>query len=1100
MGPQSCRSISHLASRLALSTIAFIGLACHSAQDTEHERLATLSSRVEEEVETLEGFLVEAEALASPAGAEWRADPFLTSQQNALLASLAAQSATPLEVDVWKQRGIVRQVSLDIPLGGRSDLTLEERAIAFLRTLRPLWGLDGGDPIEIVPRPPPTVGIIPNPGPCVAFNALGVHSSGLPLEGQSLTVVIKQDQGNPRVTAITGMVGLGNKATPLGPDRISEVEAMAILQEELGIHVANPSFTGISQEVIFDATEYGDDVGEPVHARKFSFFEETGELSSYFIVDAKSRSVVVRWTAASKDPTYLTCAILSGGAANKLPRVTTDPTTGRPVITSFSTFGGLETYGQTLEERAFSVMERPGLIELYGTRNPRRHLRNPTIYDDDLGGHHIHFDQYYGGIPVAGAGLTFHIDSDGKAQSIIGTFVYDPGIDTEPTVTAQNALSPARAYVIDEVCKEHTGMDRLSCEADLMIHTLAQPPIPFLTIFTTEVFHYAGEMPLKTHDEEESNKVFLAWKVEFQGHEVFIDAITGVALYGNSTTSSSHPTYSSEITGASGNIYYENDQFTWQGLPPDTDEFHNSQWTHNKKQIIDDFQHQTLGFKGMQKYAPPHVEFRVGPFGWFKDKTLAASFKPLDSHHSKQALITLPEERRCDDILAHEYAHGFIYYQGGLRYGGWEVGAIHESFGDVVGQAIFPRSDWDFGFGCGVYIWPVYPAEAVRNLANPGKWPYEMPAHMAFMERPCSYYKALGLVSVRDDNDCAHFWAGIPNHAAVMMAEGVTGWPHPGFGREAVAGLLMRTAASRKLANATRFVHLKEAMYQQCKELRESGSQIHGRDWTPEDCVHVDRAYNMVGVESGTHYGYYSNKNSLLAGSKSNFTLRDDDETFNGCYLTDQKLVLTTAKSNAKKVSGWADGNTVSLANGEAGARIEYRASMGDPTKRQVTVHQWSEWNHRNVIDVMEDFSHADSEFCVAPDGYKRIIAYSADYVNEWASLLIGNSGDMYVNWNVRFPLDDQAIPPCRMAKFVSGVHYHDLVPQGIIKSIGHDGHGYTAHIRDNTDHQLLGAKLHWWHDGHSQIRARVAYTIFQRGNPSFNCIGAMNGYLQADP
>jgi len=81
----------------------------------------------------------------------------------------------------------------------------------------------------------------------------------------------------------------------------------------------------------------------------------------------------------------------------------------------------------------------------------------------------------------------------------------------------------------------------------------------------------------------------------------------------------------------------------------------------------------------------------------------------------------------------------------------------------------------------------------------------------------------------------------------------------------------------------------------------------------------------------------------------------------------------------------------------------------------------------------------------------------------------------------------------------VEGVHYHDGTKQGVMKEIGHKGHGYRAH-RPNVAPHLLDARLHWWHGGLTSIKARIAYLLHVPEGSGTMCIDALPDHLRSEP
>lgn len=1007
---------------------------------------------------------------------DWENDPSLDAEQVAILQDLQQQSSDTFTVDFRRDKGIITELVLDVPLPGDASQSDEERVLIFLRELYPLWRLPSPVIIDLPPVPSEFVPPDIDEPDCGRFSLIAKDPThNVPIAGGAVTVEINSRRHVRRIVGQFPQPSL----KPVDPSTITKEEALRILKEELGEDRIDGNADLAAYPVIFDREALGDfDDVPPAHAWQFDIYnEDPHDLYALFVVDALTRSVVVRRYMAEYVPSL--CPLATGGGLTHLPRVVLDPYTNSPIITSFSNIGGLPTQGANAVERAYHVLKRHDVMSLYGTRNPERHLVNPEVRVDDNGFHYVSFDQHYGGIPVAGAGLTVSLDPTGKAHSIAGTFVFDPGIDVVPKVSEEDAKNAALQHFIDTYCGSFLEHDRTiaaECEDQVNQEFVLNPPSAELVVFTTEVFIDAP--PIQPAQR-------LAWQVDFELLGFFVDALDGSILfhYWNA-----HGAYPSEIRGASGATYYLDDNYVYSGGGTQTEK-NNAIWAQQIKLDIDSKQAALLGFDGMRENSPPRVEIEVGPYSWMGllDRLEWASFRKVGDSIGR---IRIPDwATTCADLLAHEFQHGFNAFTGKMRQYGYEGGAINESIADVVAQAYFPHPGWVLAKQCGVLVGGL---DAIRNLADPEE--FDMPGHVAFLDKPCNYAEILGIIPLIPDADCAHFWAGVPNRAAVLMSDGIQGRSHPGFGRMKVASLLLKTVQSWKLSKAHRFTQLAEGVYQQCKELHaEPDSRLD--PFTPDDCSHVSHAYSRVGIESPMFYGFFAHKNSLITGSKHDSVFFEGDESYQGCYLTDQILVMRT-KHGTELVSRWADGNEVILANGEAGARVTWRASSVDNTKREVRVRSWSEWNHWNVVQMEEEFyipTGLQLEDCVAPEGTKRVILFSKESVHSWATFFDGHKGDRRVNWNVVMP------PECTLG-IITGIHYHDGVAQGQRREIAHQGHGYRVTPQNKSNRQLLGANLHWWHDGLTSIKARVAYHIFEDREQPGICLSQLSSHLRATP
>jgi Zn-dependent metalloprotease len=98
------------------------------------------------------------------------------------------------------------------------------------------------------------------------------------------------------------------------------------------------------------------------------------------------------------------------------------------------------------------------------------------------------------------------------------------------------------------------------------------------------------------------------------------------------------------------------------------------------------------------------------------------------------------------DIIAHEVGHAILDSEVRMGFSGQE-GALHESFGDVLGSLI-DADDWQIGEDA---LTPDTPGDAIRDMSKPGRY-----THMDQLRGPGGE---------------PHLLADIPNLVAVRVAE-----------------------------------------------------------------------------------------------------------------------------------------------------------------------------------------------------------------------------------------------------------------------------------------------------------------------------------------
>ncbi|MCF6239351.1 MAG: M4 family metallopeptidase, partial [Candidatus Marinimicrobia bacterium] len=113
----------------------------------------------------------------------------------------------------------------------------------------------------------------------------------------------------------------------------------------------------------------------------------------------------------------------------------------------------------------------------------------------------------------------------------------------------------------------------------------------------------------------------------------------------------------------------------------------------------------------------------------------------------------------CLDIAAHEMSHGVIENSANFIYQN-QSGALSESFSDIFG-AMVDRDDWTIGEDCTIAS-PGF----VRDLSDPSRGMNSQPAHMnEYQNLPATEAGNYGGI---------HINSGIPNHAAYLIAEGLS--------------------------------------------------------------------------------------------------------------------------------------------------------------------------------------------------------------------------------------------------------------------------------------------------------------------------------------
>ncbi|MBX3012171.1 MAG: M4 family metallopeptidase [Caldilineaceae bacterium] len=123
----------------------------------------------------------------------------------------------------------------------------------------------------------------------------------------------------------------------------------------------------------------------------------------------------------------------------------------------------------------------------------------------------------------------------------------------------------------------------------------------------------------------------------------------------------------------------------------------------------------------------------------------------------------IPEERQIVygndmvtlDITGHEWTHAVINHTANLEYR-WQSGALNESIADIFG-AMIDRDDWLFGEDLPASV--LRGAEAIRDMADPTR--FQQPAHVNQWVATCS------------DQEGVHTNSGITNKAYYNIATAI---------------------------------------------------------------------------------------------------------------------------------------------------------------------------------------------------------------------------------------------------------------------------------------------------------------------------------------
>ncbi|MEZ5032765.1 MAG: M4 family metallopeptidase [Saprospiraceae bacterium] len=184
---------------------------------------------------------------------------------------------------------------------------------------------------------------------------------------------------------------------------------------------------------------------------------------------------------------------------------------------------------------------------------------------------------------------------------------------------------------------------------------------------------------------------------------------------------------------------------------------------------------------------------------------------------------------RSLDVAGHEMTHGVIQATANLVYEK-ESGALNESFADIFATMI-DRDDWKIGEE--VVKASVFPSGALRDLQDPHNGGSGLGSPGWQPKNTSEQYNG------SQDNGGVHINSGIPNHAFYLFAS------NAGVTKEQ-AEQVFYLALDKYLVKSSKFIDLRYAVIQACKDLYGAGTPLVGI---------AENAFNAVGIGSGNTGG-----------------------------------------------------------------------------------------------------------------------------------------------------------------------------------------------------------------------------------------------------
>jgi Zn-dependent metalloprotease len=395
--------------------------------------------------------------------------------------------------------------------------------------------------------------------------------------------------------------------------------------------------------------------------------------------------------------------------------------------------------------RAFDFLATYG--GLYRLPSPPAELFLRRIYGSADARHHLFFGQHSDGIPVFGAELAVALQGD-EVTRTYGRYLPDLQAPAPAVLTPQQAADVVRNLVQD-------GSIEVTADPKKMLVNPALLGLP----------------DTETH---------LAWHVQYrrqaEPYYGFVDDATSTLLYETSrwASASDRPAEDFEINTVNGSVYWFMSQcwlseaeravvvpwFDEDDAPPDdpvvgspdVEGWRAFDFTHDTYHFFyDNFRHRSYDGAGRHVWEYLDVAFLGGRPNAFYDENCD--------------IFMFTDGMVAEDILAHEFTHGFTYATSRLEYFG-ESGALSESYSDVFGAMVEGRN-WQIGEDSS--------SGPRRDLSDPPSFevsecpgrPY--PDHMAEFFGPAD---PCILSLANKDYNGVHINSSIPNKVFYLLEQG----------------------------------------------------------------------------------------------------------------------------------------------------------------------------------------------------------------------------------------------------------------------------------------------------------------------------------------
>lgn len=749
-------------------------------------------------------------------------------------------------------------------------------------------------------------------------------------------------------------------------------------------------------------------------------------------------------------------------------RVVVDPELDTPAWVSFDAAGGFPTTAADPVERGREVFLHPLVIKMFGTLNPSDHLQFKSVRTDDAGDERIAYEQRERGVRVEGAYVTVTVSPSRRVREIHSRFLFHPEADWDRVVASTDVEAQARKAYESDPC-----WPTANCGLFGPVDVVTKTP-PELVVLSSRLLQ-GTTLPPQTDR--------LAWRFDFPMAQIYVDASgkDGVLL----VTSKRYDTMPHSIFdfGTSKWEISTDGSLPTSGSNPSFE----SLQAHAMIEDVDAF-YTDLGRNGFDDMGSSMLVV----VRWNQKN---AYFMPIDAPSGgpvalPAGMLVIGQDFLGSDVIGHEITHGVTAATAGLIYAG-ESGALNESYSDVMGNLIFPdriNGAWMMGEDTR--------HGAVRDMGSPANPLYptahQQPDHMANLPYGC-----LTL------DRCVHWWSGVPNLAAVLIAQGGqvpssgAQVPGPGIGREKLAVLYYQTLVGGRLGESSNFLSQRLATVSECESLVASGYTARGsKPFTAQDCAIVEQAFDAVGISQKAQYGW-TRFPTGLGRHDLYIPVLVGEHLYNRCTVAGQTLSLWSDEDRIKTTN--SANRLTRLDMGGWGGWVATINAQAHPWEREVAVHLWADWAVPNMSFLYADTFNIPPGLtrndCLSPatpgmPAPDLRTLYSTQRISHWASFFNGGKYDETVNKGIHLP------PGCAVRKVRALLNERSQSASTPLSDLDLVTRGFSVSAGQPGDATALDALVHTWHDGLSAIAIRVAYDIAQ--DQGADCL--VPGVLQENP